>query len=165
MTTSQKGELRSLDTDQKAIALAVSIFMDRIAQLSAADREVVWKLARCMNDCSSKDEVEEVQEALLEVLDQQPVDAVSFDLEKAPETVDSDAQNRFDRWKEFIGGAVKQARSKAGLTQEQLAEKSGLPQSHISRIECSRLSPSSATIEKIAAALGLDPGDIDPAAG
>jgi transcriptional regulator with XRE-family HTH domain len=45
--------------------------------------------------------------------------------------------------------------ARAQLTQEQLAAKSGLPQSHISRIENAKHSPSLATLQKIAAALGV----------
>jgi hypothetical protein len=43
-------------------------------------------------------------------------------------------------------------------------EKSGLPQSHISRLERARHRPSRATVEKIARALGRLVSDFDPSA-
>jgi len=50
------------------------------------------------------------------------------------------------------------------MTQQQLAEKAGLPQSHISRLEAGMHSPSHKTLEKIAAAMEIAMGDLDPAA-
>ena len=47
-------------------------------------------------------------------------------------------------------------REKRLLTQVQLAEKAGVPQAQISRIERGVVSPTSATLAKIAEALGAD---------
>jgi transcriptional regulator with XRE-family HTH domain len=59
---------------------------------------------------------------------------------------------------------IKELQLKAGWTQEQLAAESGLPQSHISRLEAGKHSPSRATLEKIAKALGVDVAVFDPSA-
>ena len=61
----------------------------------------------------------------------------------------------YKNWVQVVSKRVSDARKKAKLTQDQLAVKTGLPQSHISRIEGAKLSPSNATLEKIAAALNL----------
>lgn len=50
--------------------------------------------------------------------------------------------------------AVAAARAKRGLTQKQLAEKTDIDQSDISKIERGVANPSVATLERIAAALG-----------
>jgi len=47
-------------------------------------------------------------------------------------------------------------REKHNLTQVELAEKAGLPQAQISRIERGVVSPTSTTLAKIAEALGAD---------
>ncbi len=47
------------------------------------------------------------------------------------------------------------ARAKAGLTQEQLAEKMHTTQAAITRLESGRLKPSTRTLEHFAAATGL----------
>jgi len=46
------------------------------------------------------------------------------------------------------------ARSEQGLTQKELADKIGIPQSNISRLESGNYNPSIAFLQKIAKALG-----------
>lgn len=54
--------------------------------------------------------------------------------------------------------SLRRARTKAKLTQEQLAEKSGVDQSTISHIECGRRpNPSFDTAMRLAQALGIAP--------
>ena len=55
-----------------------------------------------------------------------------------------------------IARQVIELREKHLLTQVQLAEKAGVPQAQISRIERGVISPPSATLSKIAEALGAD---------
>ncbi len=52
-----------------------------------------------------------------------------------------------------IGHAIKQARSKRGLTQQQLANRAGISISSLYYIESDTNSPSVRTLSKIAAAL------------
>ncbi len=56
----------------------------------------------------------------------------------------------------ILGESVRLARSIRGVTQAELAEKSGLSQEAISRIERGNANPSVGTLEKIAEALDLD---------
>ena len=53
-----------------------------------------------------------------------------------------------------LAGAVIQARVKAGLTQEELAERMHTTQSAIARLEGGRIMPTTRTLEKIAQATG-----------
>ena len=55
-----------------------------------------------------------------------------------------------------VARQVIELREKHHLTQVELAEKTGLPQAQISRIERGAVSPTSATLAKIAEALGAD---------
>jgi XRE family transcriptional regulator, regulator of sulfur utilization len=55
-----------------------------------------------------------------------------------------------------IARQVVELREKHHLTQVELAEKTGIPQAQISRIERGVISPTSATLAKIAEALGAD---------
>lgn len=48
-------------------------------------------------------------------------------------------------------------RKKAGISQEELADKAGLHRTHVSLIEREKRNVSIVTIEKIAEALGIDP--------
>lgn len=67
-----------------------------------------------------------------------------------------------DRWKKYVAKQVAELRASRGMTQVQLAEESGLPQSHISRIERAALSPSRKTVERLAKALGVPLSRLDP---
>lgn len=80
-----------------------------------------------------------------------PADAVFGEWRKDPEYVrEYDALER-----EFsLASAVIGARTRAGLTQAQLAERMGTSQSAVARLESGRALPSVATLEKLAAATG-----------
>ena len=59
------------------------------------------------------------------------------------------------RMRETFGVRLKKIRKQKGMTQKELAEKSGLPQSQICRYEKDILSPTLNTFEWICAALGV----------
>ncbi|NJM54854.1 MAG: helix-turn-helix transcriptional regulator [Verrucomicrobiae bacterium] len=60
----------------------------------------------------------------------------------------------------LLGEAVRSRRRHLKLTQEKLAEKSGLSTVFISRIECAKESPSLDSLVKIARALGVKVRDL-----
>ena len=101
---------------------------------------------------------------LREILDQERAGLTVNALRDAQPGALDDEHSKLRKWADFVGQKVRERRKAAELTQEQLAEKSGLPQSHISRIEAARLSPSRATLEKIAEALGVSLKELDPSA-
>jgi len=55
---------------------------------------------------------------------------------------------------------LRELRAARGLTQEQVAEAVGTSQSHYSKIELGLVSPTIRTVQKIAAALGVDPMEL-----
>ena len=55
---------------------------------------------------------------------------------------------------------IKDARKKAGLTQGELSERTGVTQAHISNIEKGRANPTFKTIEKLASVLDLIVNDV-----
>ena len=57
---------------------------------------------------------------------------------------------------EKISKKLKLERIKAGLTQEQLDEKSGLSRNSIQKIETGKVSPTVETLEKLALAFNMD---------
>ena len=57
--------------------------------------------------------------------------------------------------RKLVGCNVKSARIAAGMTQEELAERSGFSQQYISGVECGRRNPTIVTIYEIAQALGV----------
>lgn len=69
---------------------------------------------------------------------------------------------KLDRHTNWIGQRVKNLRKEKGWSQEELSKKSKLRQPQISRLEAGVHSPSFKTLEKIANALGVTVGDLDP---
>ncbi len=61
-----------------------------------------------------------------------------------------------------LGEATKEARLSQNLTQEQLGEKAGIPQSQISRIETGK-SVSFSSVSRVFKALGFKPATVDVA--
>jgi transcriptional regulator with XRE-family HTH domain len=55
----------------------------------------------------------------------------------------------------MITRLVRLARQRAGLTQRELSERTGVPQPAIARLESGRASPRAATVEKLLAACGF----------
>jgi len=59
-----------------------------------------------------------------------------------------------------FGNAIRNVRTTAGLTQEDLADRSGLDRSYIGGIERGERNPTLSVIEKIAAGLGLSVAEL-----
>ena len=53
---------------------------------------------------------------------------------------------------------LRAARKKLGLTQEEVAERSGVQAGEVSRIECGKRDPKVSTLEKLATAVEVAPG-------
>jgi transcriptional regulator with XRE-family HTH domain len=60
---------------------------------------------------------------------------------------------------------LKKLRRSVGLTQVQLAERCGMRQQDLSRIERGEINPTAKTIRRIAGGLGIDPGRVLQAIG
>jgi len=60
----------------------------------------------------------------------------------------------------YIGENLKDARYRAGLTQQELADKAGLTQTTVARIERDAVEPEVRTLRKLAAALGVSISDL-----
>jgi len=59
-----------------------------------------------------------------------------------------------------IGKNLKDARFRAGLTQQELADKAGTTQTTVARIERDAVEPEVTTVRKLAAALGVTISDL-----
>jgi transcriptional regulator with XRE-family HTH domain len=60
----------------------------------------------------------------------------------------------------LVGGNVRRIRLERGLTQEQLAERSGFTQGYISELELGRRNPTVVSLFELADALGVTPIDL-----
>lgn len=59
-----------------------------------------------------------------------------------------------------LGGNLREARSSLGLSQEQVAERSGVHATEVSRIESGKRDPRASTIERLAKAVKKKPGEL-----
>jgi transcriptional regulator with XRE-family HTH domain len=59
-----------------------------------------------------------------------------------------------------LGSNLRAARKKLGLTQEQVAERSGVHPTEVSRIEAGKRDPQVSTLRKLAAAVEVPPGEL-----
>jgi DNA-binding XRE family transcriptional regulator len=134
---------------------ALAILVDRIGQLPKESKDDLIELMVLLRKSTSKEEQAEIKQAMTEIL----LPSVVGDLVKGPMPKSGSAE--LDKRTEHLGMKIKEFRAKKSMTQEDLAELSGLPQSHISRLESGKHSPSHLTLEKIAKALGVSIHDID----
>ena len=140
-----------------AMDMAVVVLMERLQSLSMEDKNDLFELVPAL--CSS--DQEERNSAIIafrEIITQEPVSVSVLKLEEA-------SAEGFQRWKSFAGGRIREARETAKKTQAELAQETGIPQSHISRLERGEHSPSHRTLEKIAAALNVEVKAFAPSLG
>ena len=62
----------------------------------------------------------------------------------------------------YIGDKLRERRKRALLTQQELAERSGVAITTIIRVERNQVEPHARTIRKLADALGIDPKELLP---
>jgi ribosome-binding protein aMBF1 (putative translation factor) len=133
--------------------------IERLQTLSSQQAKDVRDLLETLRTERSLDERREIAKTLTEILFP---DAMN----RSPRVSDDEIERRFrgrlDDYRTAVGVAVKQRREKLGLTQEDLAAKAGIPQSHVSRLERGKHIPTFATVEKVAKALKTKPSTLDP---
>ena len=147
------------DTSQEfnSFKLAIAVLADRIASLPKADKDDLFELTKILFSADCDEERQSAMRAMDEIMEQRPLALVR------PEEPDGNPEP-LKKWLEYISKRIRDERVKAGLNQTDLAERSGLTQSHISRLENGAHSPNHATIKKIAEALGISASQLDPSA-
>ena len=139
-----------------AFALAVAVFRERIASLAEEDKQDAFSLIPDLLN-GDEDEKQSAAEAISEILHRPKSQLMDIEsLEGCEEDL--------ARWTTFVSKRIREAREAVGLTQQELSQQSGLPQSHISRLEQGKHSPTAKTLEKIATALKLPRSHFDPSA-
>jgi DNA-binding XRE family transcriptional regulator len=147
----------SLPEQVKSVILALSILINRIGTLPKADRDDLFELLQEWRKADDPEGQRSIQRAMEEILAQIPVNVKPLLRPEGPPM-----SRGLKCWAEHVGKKIREFRERARLTQVQLAEKAGLPQSHVSRLENAEHSATNLTLEKIAKALGVAVGDIDP---
>lgn len=149
----------SIRFEDRAFVIALASIHDRIRLAPEQDRHDLKELTIEFLDAAEQGDAERqdcAADAILEILEQRPVRVLEM-------TVPDD-DGTLRRWNESLGNRIRQLRAAAGMTQEELAAKSGIGQSHLSRLEAGQHSPNALTLEKIAQALNMPARDIQPSA-
>lgn len=143
--------------ESKLTAMAVATLVSRMMQLDEQDQHDLWSVIQDMQTVKSREDAKDSLDTIMEIL--QPACKLA-----APVSMEDLSQGRsregYESWLVWISEKLKDLRSAKGMTQEQLATASGIPQSHISRLERGHHSPSRKTLEKLAGALGVDVGTL-----
>ena len=152
---------RQLLFGDRAATLALEVLKECIDKLPLKDedKQDLWGFVGDWLRADDEEDRAYIEKAMQEVVLGPKGTVARLAIEATEE-----APEGYTKWVTWVSSQVKKQRTSAGLTQQQLAKKSGLPQSHISRIENAVHSPSHATLSKIADALGLPLSAFDPSA-
>lgn len=145
----------------EAFTMAFAILVQRIQHLPKEDRDDLFELVRELPNANSHEETESIVVTMREILEQRAGNLKKIEQPSQENYVPTDGLHK---WMTFISDRIRAARIAKEMTQEDLQKATGLPQSHISRLECGRHSPSHSTVLKIAKALGVEPSTLDPSA-
>jgi ribosome-binding protein aMBF1 (putative translation factor) len=154
MKTAKNRNLTKVDIDEAALTMAIAVLVDRIRDLSKEDKDDLFEVSKALINAETPEEERSAKRAYQEILDQRSGNLVTFSVDDEPIGLDG--------WIAFVSKRIKRAREAAHMTQEDLEKSTGLPQSHISRLENGVHSPSSSTLEKIAKATGQPACYFDP---
>ena len=163
MITLEQTDVTSGRTSPVAARLegvVVDFLLDRLTEIPPeAVRDIALLAEQWADPQTGAETKAEIRQTLHEILFPGRLGAVHLGRAGAVEQMPETLQQRAAR----IGGAIKAKRTEKKLKQTDLAAKSGLPQSHLSRLEAGLHSPSAKTLERIAQALDVPPKDLDPA--
>lgn len=138
------------DISRRALTMALGILVERIQALPQDDRTDLYELLKELPRAESGEELDSVIATMEEILDQTPMR-----LEKMDQSGDHRCGAGLQKWIDFISARIKELRMNAHLTQEELAEMSGLSPSYIGHLESGKHSPSRKTLEKLAEVLKI----------
>jgi DNA-binding XRE family transcriptional regulator len=130
----------------------------RFLELPKETREQIDELRDLFAQCDDPNERDEIIRTAVEIL----MPASLGKLAPLDQGVSREAKAKVAAYRKAVGDNVRDLRERRGLTQDELARKSGLPQSHISRLEHGKHTSTSETIRRLAKALRTTRGRIDP---
>lgn len=159
MATLERTTCQFSPADLRPQDVMVAFVIERFKQMSAETYADIFTLLKEITDPqTSERDQQEIFSTIREILFPELIG----ELQAGPLGFDGPVPERVQKRTDHVSKKIKQKREEQRLTQAQLAEKSGLQQSHICRLESGKHSPSYKTLEKIASALGITIGDLDP---
>lgn len=153
-------EVKELDKEvQKLSRRLQKELQERIRKLAPDVLSDLQALCKMLSDDANDDHRTEIAKAITEILwPDIPTANGPIDTEED----EREARKRIASYRRKVGETIRRRRHELGMTQEQLAQKAGLPQSHISRLEVGKHAATFTTMEKLATALDTLPIQLDP---
>ena len=145
--------------EKPALTPEEKIVLDRIRKMRPSQHERFCRLVDMFRNAETEEEANEIGEVLAEILFGEPKDYTASTL-----TSDSspDGLEALQKHRNFVGEQIRKCRQKLKMSQEDLAKKAGIPQSHVCRLETGKHAPTYLTIERLADALGVSASQLDP---
>ena len=142
----------------KGIDPAVKNIIDRLKSFSLDDRKEFLALLLQVQETDDQEEYESLVRAIEEIWEQKPIVAEPFPADEQP------MSEGLKKWTMHAAGRVKELREKAGMSVAALAEAAGLPPEYVGLVKQAQESASNFALAKIADALHVEVGVIDPIA-
>jgi DNA-binding XRE family transcriptional regulator len=142
-------QVNSLCFQDQALMVALAALGERIRMLSSEDRHDLFELTKEFFGGATEEDRDSAARGIMEILEQTPAKIIAMSV--PTQSAESSS------WIDYVSQKIRALRLAADLTQDELAERSGLAQSHICRLELGQHSPNGATLEKLSRALGVDP--------
>lgn len=143
--------------ESQLTATAVAAVIARMVQLDEADQRDLFECVKDLGSIETREDAQDTMKTILEILEPKVVESSCLERGMAKT---APSRQTHESWLVWISQQLKRLREDKGLTQEQLAQAAGLPQSHISRLEAGKHSPSNKTLNRLAKALGIDVGSL-----
>jgi DNA-binding XRE family transcriptional regulator len=144
--------------ESKLTAAAMATIVARMVSLDEADQADLFACIKDLSTIKGREDAEDTMKTILEILEPRTEEMPLIDGRVLD---DENPRQAHDSWLIWISQKLKALREERDLTQTQLADLAGLPQSHISRLEAGRHSPSMKTLKKLADALKVEIGSLN----
>lgn len=141
-------------SQEQLIALLLS---KKLQSLSKEATEDLMSLVPELVACDSREVFSEIAETVREIIFPELIGGIQHG-SAGPVSTTANLEVRM----RFVGGKIKEARCAKNWTQDKLAEESNIPQGYISKLESGQHSPNHRTLQRLAAAMGVEVGQLDP---
>ena len=145
-------------TARPGLTPAQRALLDRILRLRPAQQRRISQLVKLYQETEDPEEAIEIGEVLAEILFRSPEDLKGTPVSKEQSR---DAGKALRKHRTYVGNQIRKHRQRLNMSQDELARKAGIPQSHVCRLETGKHAPTYVTIKKLAQALGVQPSDLD----
>jgi DNA-binding XRE family transcriptional regulator len=134
-------------------------WLESLPKETANDLRDLFQMYAKAKDAGDDYELQKINQAIREIL---LPDSLKDGMDEKFFDEQPDVRAKLDKYRAKVGLEIKKRREKLRMTQAELAEKAGIPQSHVSRLECGKHVPTHITMDRVARALKTKPSRLDP---